>query len=133
MLPARFRVDPLTVVVLLHHVVNCDDAENDADRTVPELAMEINTFHGTLSRSCFESALYCCNMEDELGRFWHPWRWSFDKFVRHALGTEDFHFDKYYNNIYEKKKKKEVPKGARVDRDPSGDSKHLRKTRSEKE
>ena len=110
--PPRFRIDPLTAVVLLHHVVNCDDAENDADRTVPELANEINSYQSSLSKELMESALYCCNMENELGRFWHPWRWNFDRFVENCLRSHsDLHFDRYYNQIYAKKKKPKVSKG----------------------
>lgn len=131
--PPRFRIDPLTAVVLLHNVIHCEDAENDADRTVDDLTNEINNYQMSLSKEVLESALYACNMSDEFGKgFWHPWKWNFDQFVKHCLKGQEFHFDKYYNQIYAKKKEKESAQGARVDNDPSSNRKHLREARSEK-
>ena len=62
------------------------DAENDADRTVTEIASEIDSFDGYLGRSVLESALYCCNLESEAGEFWHPFEWTFEKFVTELAG-----------------------------------------------
>lgn len=103
MIPARFQISPLTAVVLLHHVVNCDDADNDADRTVREIAVELDKYRSSIKRAVLESALYCCNMEEERGKFWHPFDHSFNRFIDEILPS-DFHFDRYYNQIYEKKK-----------------------------
>lgn len=100
---ARFKVRPSVGVVLMHHILHSDDADNDADRTVREMIDEMDASRGTISKALLESALYCCNMEEEKGRFWHPLDWSFQKFLNDLL-PYDLHFDRYYNQIYEKKK-----------------------------
>jgi hypothetical protein len=46
-----------------------DDAENDADRTVREIVSELDTMSkARVPKALLESALYCCNMEDEKGK-----------------------------------------------------------------
>ncbi len=107
------RVTPLQAVVLLWHVIHCEDAENDADRTVAEIIHEIDSYPGHLTKGVLESALYCCNMENERGKFWHPLEHSFDRFLLGILNKQ-LHFDKYYNVIYEKKRdgtKEKTPNG----------------------
>ena len=96
----RYPVSPLEALVLIHHVIHSDDAENDADRTVEELVAEIDAFDGYLSKGVLESALYCCNMEDEKKKFWHPLKWSFDKFVKDTIPRGQT-FNKYYNVLCE--------------------------------
>lgn len=96
------RVSPLQAVVLLHHVVHCADAENDADRTVKEIIHEIDEYPGHITKGVLESALYCCNMENEKGKFWHPLGHNFDRFLNGLL-NKHLHYDKYYCVIYEKK------------------------------
>lgn len=103
MIPYTYKISPLQAVVLLHHLVNSDDAENDADRTVGEMVAELDGNNGFLSKAVLESALYCCNMEDERGRFWHPLNHNFDRFTAGII-PKSLHFDKYYNVIYEVKK-----------------------------
>ena len=107
--PLRFKISPLEAVVLLHHVVNSDDAENDADRTVAELVEEIDGYRRTISKSVMESALYCCNMMDEKGKFWHPQGLTFEKFIYHVIPS-DLHYDRYYSQIYATKRPKETAK-----------------------
>ncbi len=96
----RYPVSPLEAIVLLHHVMYSEDAENDADRTVEELISEIDAFDGYLSKGVLESGLYCCNIEDEKKKFWHPWEWSLDRFVKELLPRGQ-KFNKYYNVICE--------------------------------
>ncbi len=96
----RYPVSPLSALILIHHVVNSEDAENDADRTVEEIVSEIDTFKGYLSKGVLESALYCCNLEDENKQFWHPWKRPFDMFVKELLPHGQT-FNKYYNVICE--------------------------------
>lgn len=98
----NLKATPLQVVVLLHHVVHCEDAENDADRTVAEIIQELDSSNGHLSKGLLESALYCCNLENERGKFWHPLGHNFDRFLT-GLINKTMHFDKYYNVIYEKR------------------------------
>lgn len=99
----RYNVSPLEAVILIHHVVASKDADNDAERTVEELVTEIDTFDGTLSRSVLESALYCCNMENEREDFWHPRSWEFKRFVKELLPPQDMYHE-YYNRIIERSK-----------------------------
>lgn len=101
----RYPVSPLEALVLIHHVIHSEDAENDADRTVQELVTEIDAFDGYLSKAVLESALYCCNVENEKKKFWHPLGQKFDKFVDEVL-PKGKHFDRYYNCIYDKKEEK---------------------------
>lgn len=105
---ALLKVRPSVAVILMHHIIKCDDAENDADRTVKELMDELDFNKGRISKSCMESALYCCNMEDEKGKFWHPLGWSFQKFLNESLAY-DLAFDRYYNLIHEKRAKEKKP------------------------
>jgi hypothetical protein len=100
--PNTFKVGHLDALVLLHHIVRCEDASNDAERTVHDLIMAFESYKGWLPKAVLESALYCCNMEDERGNFWHPLGKQFDGWVRTVVPW-DLHFDKYYNVIYEKK------------------------------
>lgn len=103
MVPSHFKVSPLQAVVLLHHVTHSAEASNDADRTVGEIIVEIDESGGMLSKGLLESALYCCNMEAEDGKFWHPLGHNFDRFISGMLINKHLHFDKYYNVIYEVK------------------------------
>jgi hypothetical protein len=89
---------PVDIAVLLHNVYHCPDASNDADHTVNEIVTILNKGAGYLSKDILESALYCCNMNNEQGKFWHPQKISFDSFVKHLLGAK-FTYDTYYNLI----------------------------------
>ena len=93
-----FRVNPSECAVLLHNVLTCEDAANDADRTVDELIVAIDTTRGWIPRAILESALYCCNMNDEKHIFWHPKQWTFIRFYKSLLGDQH-DFDRYYNYI----------------------------------
>ncbi len=88
--------------MLIHHVTHSEDAENDADRTVGEIITEIDAFDGYLSKGVLESALYCCNIENEKKQFWHPLNWSFEKFLRDIIPKKQ-KFNSYYNVILEEK------------------------------
>lgn len=94
--------------MLIHHVVHSEDAENDADRTVEEIIADIDAFDGYLTKAVLESALYCCNMENERKKFWHPLKQSFDKFLLDVVPRQK-HFDRYYNVIHEKKEEENGP------------------------
>lgn len=98
----RYPVSPLQALILIHHVVHCEDAENDADRTVEEIVAEIDSFGGYLSKGVIESALYCCNIESERKNFWHPLKQTFERFLKEIV-PHGQHFDQYYNCIYDKK------------------------------
>lgn len=93
-----YWVSPSDMVVLMHHVLYSEDAENDADRMVEELAMHLDHYKGYVGKGVFESALYCCNMENERGNFWHPLGMKFDAFLERVIPLGQ-RFDKYYNVI----------------------------------
>ena len=98
-LPPAFKLRPSLVVTLISNVLACEDAENDAERTVDDLLAELDSNNGYVSRSVLESALYCCNMQEERGLFKHPQGLHFNPFVVEIL-PEGLAFDRYYNNIY---------------------------------
>lgn len=102
MIPYRYKLTPLQAVVLMWHVTQSEDASNDADRTVEEIVRELDSYNGSISKGLLESALYCCNMEAEKGKFWHPLKQPFKTFVQTLLPA-DLRFDYYYNVIIQKK------------------------------
>lgn len=110
MLPHSFRISYLNGIILMHHVLHCEDAENDADRTVEELIAQLDESEGFISKSILESALYCCNLESERGKFWHPLGHNFDRFIKSILIGGGLHYDKYYNTVYEVRDGAKSPK-----------------------
>lgn len=103
MLTTKFKVSPLSAVVLLYNVTTCVDAANDADMTVGEIITDIDGAQGMLSKGLLESALYCCNINSEDKKFWHPFGHDIDQFIKSILHPKYFRFDKYYHTIYEVK------------------------------
>jgi hypothetical protein len=101
--PYKLPVSPFQAVVLLYNVAICKEAANDADRTVQEIMEEINENNGYLPKGLLESGLYCCNMNEEDKKFWHPYGHDFDRFVKGVLIPKKFRFDKVYNSIHEVK------------------------------
>jgi len=99
------RLGPLDLVVVLYNIATCQDADCDAVRTQKELLKIIELNNGGFSKTQLESALYCCNINDEDEIFWHPYGKSFDKFLVGAI-PRGHRFDKYYNLIEKKKEKK---------------------------
>lgn len=125
MVPHDFRIGPLQAVVLMWHLTNSEDAENDADNTVGELVRALDDSGGFVPKGLLESALYCCNMEDERKKFWHPLGMPFDRFVNGILISQSLHFDKYHNVIYEDRnrgKKVQTPKAGQTPTDDVGTS-----------
>ena len=58
----------------------------DAARTLEELVVDLHGKKGIrVQRSVIESALWSCNLLDELGKFWHPKGRSFDEFLKDIL------------------------------------------------
>jgi hypothetical protein len=92
----------------------CKDADADADRTVPELLMGYNQYKGFLPKALFESGLYCCNMNAEDGKFWHPLGLQFDTWLREVVAG-DCVFHRYYNIIVERRLAKDDPNAKKTD------------------
>jgi hypothetical protein len=84
--------------VLLHNLLSCADGDNDANRTQDDLFRELNKRQVYLDKEVLESCLYCSNMNDEDGKFWHPQHKSFETFLRYVLPPKHT-FDKVYNLI----------------------------------
>lgn len=99
----RYSISHLEGVVLINNIVHCEEASNDAERTMQELISEIDVNDGHLSKTVLEASLYCCNMQAEDKKFWHPYGWTFDKFVFELLPVRH-EFNKYYNWITRKEK-----------------------------
>lgn len=99
-----FRVSIMQAAVLLHNVGICLDADCDADMTVAELVHELDktdAYRGYIARPVLESALFCCNVNDEDDEFWHPTGRTFNQFLYDVLPT-DVEFDRFYNFLREK-------------------------------
>ncbi len=94
----RYSVSIKQLVVLMHNLLTCQDADADADRTRAELIQSINTTI-KIDQDLLESLLYCCNMNHEQGEFWHPENSDFDKFLRFFFSSPYNYFDKDYNQI----------------------------------
>ena len=108
--PKRFVLSPLEGLVLLHHVLKSKDNDCDAIHPAERIVSSLDRHDGKVFRDTLESALFCCNMEHERGKFWHPQNKSFTLFVSEVLPPY-LTFDLYYNVIRVKKKedKKGVP------------------------
>jgi hypothetical protein len=94
----KFTVSIRQLCVLMHNLLTCKDADNDADNTKAELIQAINSTV-RLDKSLLESLLYCCNMNHEDGEFWHPEGRDFDTFLKYLFLAPDIKFDKDYNQI----------------------------------
>lgn len=96
--PRKFKLRPSEALVLVHHIVHSPDADNDADRLAVDLIKAIDKGRGWISKAMLEAALYCCNLEDERGKFWHPYGKSFEAFLNQIIPW-DQEFNRYYNQI----------------------------------
>ena len=97
----------LTISQRLILVYHCFEAANDPEigfedawRTVEELVEALDNFN-FVYRNLLESALWCCNLLDEKGKFWHPMGLSFEEYL-HTILKKDEDFDYFYNLIVKK-------------------------------
>jgi len=109
-LPNNIRIGPLERVVLIYNVLTCEDATNDADQTVRSLVRRLRDDNERVSRKSLEAALYCCNINHEDDKYWHPFKRSFRTLIV-DLAKGDWWFDEYYNLIRSNDEKKEVKYG----------------------
>lgn len=105
-----YPLKALTRVVMIYNVLTCDDASNDTDATVRELVRRLEHGEEKVSKKTVEAALYCCNMNDEDKKFWHPFKRPFRAFVG-DVSDGDWWFDEYYNLIRDNDCKKETKNG----------------------
>jgi len=101
----RLGISTLDLVVLLANVLMVDKAVGfeDAERTLEEYVKDAE-FKVFIRKEMVESGLWACNTMDELNKFWHPRRLTFDQFVSKMLDRESYKFNKDYNWIEEKKR-----------------------------
>lgn len=98
MIPNKYQISPIESITLLQNVLTCEEASNDADRTVDEILTELDSRKWYLSKSLLETSLYCCSMNSEQNKFYHPRGWTFAKFLANLIDG-DLEFDTYYNFI----------------------------------
>lgn len=103
----------LDIAVLLWHLYASSRDEtigyNDANVSMIAILKALNPRRKKLlSIRTLESALYCCNILDEQGRFWHPKGGSFDDFVKRIMveNADERSFNKTYNYFEEGKGKR---------------------------
>lgn len=107
-----YHLTPLDYVVLLGNIVNCEEANYGVERTKTELITALNTSNWKgLREGLFEEALYCCNMNNERGEFYHPLNLNFKIFLSRVIPIEK-EFDMFWNLIKDvrsgKKEKKSL-------------------------
>lgn len=108
--PNNIRIGLLERVVLIYNVLTCSDAENDAEQTVRSLVRQLRDSNERVSRKSLEAALYCCNINHEDGKYWHPFKKSLRNLIV-DLSEGHWWFDEYYNLIRSNEEKKEVKRG----------------------
>lgn len=97
------RLTPLELTVVIYNVAICEEVDCDPDYTYEEVIKALDEYSGKFTKKALERVLFCLNMNDEDGFFWHPLDKSFDVFVREIL-PNGYKFDKYYNLIEKEKK-----------------------------
>lgn len=103
----RYRISLLDAVVLLYHVhrgaQHPEVGFEDADKTLKQLTKSLAQFRYTITESSLESALWSCNLMDEVGEFWSPQGLSFKDWTNRLLSEQGADFDHFYNVIDERK------------------------------
>lgn len=109
--PRKLPVNLLDLAVILLHVhqgaAREDVGFEDCERTLSELTQELVLRRVLVDKSALESALWSCNLMDEVGEFWQPSGEGFDNFIRrllrYARPDEKLEFDRIYNYIKKSK------------------------------
>lgn len=106
--PVTFRLNPLDIMVLLYNVHRGAQFEDhvgfeDADRTLHQLTTDLTDGRIKVPQGALESALWSCNLMDEVDEFWSPTDESFDEFVSRMLKyfshDQQLEFDKFFNQL----------------------------------
>ena len=92
------------VALLLYHMHRAEAdprlSNRDADESVHAVSQRLN-IPKRVQVAAIEKALWAANMLDEMGEWWHPRGWSFDRFIDEAV-PKDYIFDKRYNTLEKK-------------------------------
>lgn len=108
----RISIKTMDLAVLLWHLhAAAKDAEigmNDAEETLEMVVGRLKTRqpHKIQTRGV-EGALYCCNLMDEVGKFWHPEGKPFDQFLKEIVlfSRSNQYYNRFYNYFEDRKKR----------------------------
>lgn len=100
----QIQIKMSDLLVLMYHLqmgaslpaVGFEDADNTINFIMKELQRS-----ASFNIHLIESALWSCNLMDELGYFWHPENRSFNSFLKRMLINKNYKFDKMYNLLLE--------------------------------
>jgi hypothetical protein len=83
------RVRLIDVLILIHHIMHGAREDRvgfeDANRTLAQVLGHLNK-KVSIDPAVLESALWSCNLMDEIGKWWHPEEVPFKKWVKRLLG-----------------------------------------------
>ncbi len=112
-----FYLSPLQLITLINNVhLGAKDPRvgfEDADNSLRQITYALQGRRRfKIKRSILESALWSCNMNDEVGKFWHPYvnKTTFDDFIEKLDIEDSTVFDKTYNLITDKALADQRPK-----------------------
>lgn len=104
----NYALNLLDLTVLLYHIhrgaQHSEVGFEDADKTLKQLSNALQVKRATIPREVFESALWSCNLLDEVGEFWHPRGTPFKRWVKRMLKPYNSEFNQFYNWIEDGKK-----------------------------
>jgi hypothetical protein len=94
----------LDLAVLLCHMHEAENNPNigflDTKETATSLGRYLNKSTHIYSHQ-IESMLWCSNLLNEEGKWWHPYHESFDEWIKDIVGSKAT-FNKIYNLIEDK-------------------------------
>ncbi len=95
-------LDIATLLVHVHRGAQLEEKVGfeDCESTLHELTKKLAPFRLSIDRVPLESALWSCNLMDEVGEWWSPTGESFDTFV--ARIAKGYAFDKFFNLLKKK-------------------------------
>lgn len=100
-----YQLTVLDIVVLVYHVTRGAKHPSvgfeDANRTKQDLIHRLARDRTSLPKPLLESALWSCNLMNEMGEFWSPNDESFRAYVRRILKDDEV-FNEIYNLILKK-------------------------------
>ena len=103
-----FRVNLLDLAVLLYHIHRGAQLEHsvgfeDCDYTLSQLTKELSPCRAEVDQATLQSALWSCNLMDEVGEWDSPTGEDFDSFLARLLKfapkdpSSRLTYDKFYN------------------------------------
>lgn len=105
---AKYKLTLLELTVLLYHMHRGAQLEDkvgfeDCEHTLQSLTKLLSPKRTVVPKAALESALWSCNLMDEIGEWWSPDGRTFDQFLsdlqRYRQPDERVEFDKVYNRL----------------------------------